>query len=220
MSTSAPEPTPGPVPDAPAPQSPPEAVPAPAAPPARPSATEPSSVEQLPDFAQKLIRDLRKEAADNRGAKTTAEQERQQLLDGIATALGIKSNDAPPDPQVLQQTLTEREGRIGALEGDVRARDLELAAWRAASTGGANAAALLDSRSFVTQLAKLDPAADDFTKQIDAAVKTALDANPTLRAAPTPTPGQAGIGVTGGGGTPIADMPARDLLRNSYGRSQ
>lgn len=213
MSTPAPEPTPAPAPAAPAPQTPPAAPLAPAAPPAQPPTTEPASIEQLPEFAQKVIRDLRKEAADNRGAKTAAEQERAQLLDGIAQALGIKKDDAPPDPQVLQQTLGEREGRIQSLEGDVRARDLELAAWRAAATGGANAAALLDSRSFVTQLAKLDPAADDFMTQLDAAVKKALDANQSLRAAPTPTAGQAGIGVAGGTGNPIADLSGRELLR-------
>src|SRR5207237_7591606 len=137
-------------------------------------------VEDLPDWAQRVIRDARKEAADNRGAKTAVEQERQQLLDGIAGALGLKKDDAPPDPQVLQQTLAEREGRIGSLENDVRVRDIELAAWRSASKQGANTPALLDSRSFLEQVAKLDPSTDDFTAQLDAAVKTALDQNPAL----------------------------------------
>jgi hypothetical protein len=184
--------------------------------------TEPGSVEELPEWAQKLIRDTRKEAGDHRTAKSAAEQQKtaaeakqQELLDGIAQALGLKKDDAPPDPAVLQRTLSERESRIGTLESDSRTKDVELAAWRSASRQGANALALLDSRSFLADVSRIDPAADDFGAQIDAAVKKALDANAALRANPLPTPGQAGIGVTGSG--PEANVkPGMGRLRQAY----
>ncbi len=182
----------------------PPAAPAPSAaatgdtPPATGQAPEPSKVEDLPEWAQRLIRDTRKEAGDQRTAKTAAEQKQQELLDGIAQALGVKKDDAPPDPAALQQTLSQREARIAAVEADSRAKDVELAAWRSASRQGANAVALLDSRSFLAEVGQLDPSANDFTAQLDAAVKKALEGNPVLRATPVPSPGQAGIGVTGG----------------------
>jgi hypothetical protein len=51
----------------PVPPAPPTGKPAPPAPPA--PANEPAKVEELPDWAQKLIRDTRKEAGDSRTAK-------------------------------------------------------------------------------------------------------------------------------------------------------
>lgn len=202
----------------PAPPVPPAGKPAPPAP-APPTGSDPAKVEDLPDWAQKLIRDTRKEAGDNRTAKTAAEQQRQDMLDGIAKALGLKTDDAPPDPAVLQQTVTQREEKISTLENDLRVRDVELAAFRSASQLGADAAALLDSRSFVTTLAALDPAADDFATQVEAAIKKAVDTNPKFRAASVPTPGAAGIGAAGAGGTPFADLDSRETLRLAYAQS-
>jgi hypothetical protein len=205
----------------PPPPSPPSPPGTPGTTPAPPpdAATPPARVEDLPDWAQREIRDARKEAGDNRAAKNTAVQERQAMLDGIAKALGLKAEDAPPDPAVLQQTVTQREERISALESDVRVRDVELTAFRSASQLGADAAALLDSRTFVAELARLDPAADDFAKQVEGAIKKAVDANPKFRAAPIPGPGVAGIGAVGAGGTPLADLDSRETLRLAYAQS-
>jgi hypothetical protein len=209
---------------APAPESAPAATTAPpvvtttatVATPDAPEASQvPQRVEELPEWAQKEIRKARQEAGDQRTAKNAAEQDRQAMLDGIAKALGIKPDDAPPDPAALQSTIAESQARIAALEADTRSRDVELAAWRAASKGGANAVALLDSRSFVADLAKLDPGADDFAAQVDVAVKAAVDANPALRANPIPAPGLAGIGASSSGPN-LADLDARDALRLAY----
>lgn len=175
----------------------------------------PTKIEDLPDWAQKLIRDTRTEAATNRTAKTAAEQKQQEVLDGIAQALGLKKDDAPADPAVLQQSLGEREQRITTLEADVRTKDVELAAWRSASQQNVNAVALLDSRSFLTEVAKLDPATDDFGTQLDAAVKKAVEANPALRATSVPTPGSVGIGVTGSNGD-ASVSPGLGRLRQAY----
>lgn len=213
------EPTPqaSETPAAPTSPNPASAVAAPPAPEPTPASPtpEPTKVEELPDWAQKLIRDTRNEAATNRTAKSEAEQRQQELLAGIAQALGLKKDEPPPDPAALQQTLSEREARIASVEADSRSKDVELAAWRAASEQGANAVALLDSRSFVAAVGQLDPSADDFQAQLDAAVKKALENNPALRATPVPTPGHAGIGVSGLGPAATA-QPGMDRVRQAY----
>lgn len=209
MTEPTPDPTPTPDP-APAPT---PAAPAPAAP-----ALEATKVEELPEWAQKVIRETRKEAADNRGLKTAAEQKQQELMGSIAQALGLKPDDTPPDPAALQQTLGEREGRIAALQSETQAKDVELAAWRAAARQNARAESLLDSRAFVAQIAKLDPAADDFTAQLDEAVKKAVESNPGFRLHLPATPGQVGLGVAGGPtGSDVA--PGMGRLRSAYATS-
>lgn len=180
-------------------------------------------VEDLPEGAQKMIRELREEAGTNRTKAKTAEQqaaaERQELIDGIARALNLKQDDAPPDPTALQQAVTERESRIGSLETRVREQDVELAAWRAATTAGANVTALLDSRSFVSAIAKLDPAGDDFAGHLDAAVKAALTANPTLRADRVLSAGAAGIGAVDSSQR-VEARPGIDRMRQAYAGQQ
>jgi soluble lytic murein transglycosylase-like protein len=179
----------------------------------KPERPAPTKVEDLPDWAQKQIRDARAEAAENRVGKTAAEQQQQQLLDNMAKALGLKQDDTPPDPAILQRTLSDRETRIGSLESDLQARDVELAAWRAASRQGANAVALMDSRSFVTDVGKLDPHADDFSSQLDAAVKAALESNPVLRIA------RGDIGQGPRTQTPVDPGPGMPRLRDAYASS-
>jgi hypothetical protein len=173
-------------------------------------------VEDLPDWAQKVIRDTRQEAAAQRTGKSQVEQERQAMLDGIAKALGIKADDAPPDPAKLQEMLAQRQSTIEQLETQTRERAVELEAFRAAAKAGADGARLLDSRSFLAEVGKLDPAAEDFTARLDGAVQTALTANPGLRLVQIPTPGQAGIGATGTGAPALGDMAAGELLSQAY----
>lgn len=182
-------------------------------------ATTPTRVEELPDWAQKELRKARQDAGDKRTALNAAEQRQQQMLDGIAQALGLKTDETPPDPAVLQQTVAQREERITALQSDLRVRDVELAAFRSASQLGADAAALLDSRAFVADLARLDPAADDFGTQVSTAIKKAVEANPRFQANPIPAPGAAGIGALGTGGAPLADLDSRETLRLAYAQS-
>jgi hypothetical protein len=138
-------------------------------------------VSSLPPWAQKLITDVRAEAATHRTGKTAAEQKQAELLEGIAKALGLKQ-DEPVDPAKLQQTVAEKDAIV-------RTQRVELAAWQAAARANANAAGLLDSRSFVEAVSKLDPDAQDFTAQLDAAVTAAITANPLLKAGQAPPRG-------------------------------
>lgn len=150
----------------------------------------PQRVEDLPDWAQKLIKDTRKESGDHRvkakdleSKLTEAEQTQQQRMDAIAKALGLKEDDSPPDPEQLTQQLTAAQEQAQAREAELRTLRVERAAEKAARTHGADVDTLLDSRSFAQKLADLDPTADDFAATVSDLVKTTVDSNPKYRVA-------------------------------------
>lgn len=132
------------------------------------------------DDALKVIADLRKENARNRtNAKETAANEaRQDIAQTIAKALGLQPDDSDdrPDPAEQVKTLTSQieETRTRAEQAA-----LELAVYRGAGTAGANPDALLDSRSFMTTIAQIDPAD---TEAVKTAITEAVQNNPNLRA--------------------------------------
>ena len=175
-----PEPNQDPQPTAPA-----QPDPKPAEKPAEPTAPEwDGKVESLPPAAQKLIRDLRKEDGDERVAKKT--------LDAIQKAL---NPDAKPeekaDPAQLVQQLSDKDDTIRKLTVE---RALDKAARRAGADEDLLDAVLARKGS----LKQLDPSDKDFTKKLDALVKTELDANPKLRAAQVA--GSSGADFNGGSG--------------------
>jgi len=141
-------------------------------------------VEDLPDWAQKVIRDLRDEAAGNRTGKNQAEQQHQQTLDKIATALGLKGDDTK-DPDKLAADLKDERDKT-------RRKTVELAVYRAAAQHDADPAALLDSRSFLDSLDDLDPNADDFGTRVGTRIADAVTKNSRLKIS--------GPGGTAGGG--------------------
>jgi hypothetical protein len=164
----------------------------PPAPPAPPA--EATSVEELPSWAQKLVRDTRAEAATNRAkakehadALAALQAKSQQQLDGIARALGLKPEEATPE-----QIMAERDAARAASEASsakAREASVELAVFRAAAAAQVNGNALLDSRSFVATLSGLDPAAPDFAQRVNDAITAAVEANPGWKlAAPAATP--------------------------------
>lgn len=149
----------------PAPQTPaaPAATPSPTEPQGTPPATPPAAgggqqVEDLPDWAQKIIKDARDDAAKTRvNAKTQAADEaRKAMAQDIAKALGITTDDTPTEEQLTPEQL--RDLLAGERTTAKMAR-VELAVYRTAQ-GGANfnAAALLDSRAFLDSIKDVDPA--------------------------------------------------------------
>lgn len=130
------------------------------------------SVDNLPQWAQNLVRELRDEAGDSRTKKNAAEKRAEELMSGIAAALGVKG-DEKKDPEKLTADLAQSAERVRTLE-------TELAVYKHAPAAGADPLALLDSRSFVDTLAGLDPAASDYATRITDKIKTALEANPRL----------------------------------------
>ncbi|MFJ6707021.1 MULTISPECIES: hypothetical protein [unclassified Streptomyces] len=140
-----------------------------------------------------------------------AAAERDQLraaLDAVNKALNPEGDEGEQDPAKLAAAVAERDKQLGDLSAQLRTAQVELAAYKAAGKEGARPDRLLNSRSFVDAVAKLDPAGDKFGEQLLAAIKTAVDADPDLyRASPAAPP-------RGGGefnGAPAGDRRAASL---------
>lgn len=145
---------------------------------------EPQSPEQqgqglenaTPEQLRQVITDLRAEnARDRTTARDNAAQEaRNGLVQELGKALGlVEDGDNTPDADKLTQQLTEQTNAA-------KQSQLELAVYKAASNPdlGADAAALLDSRSFLETVAELDPTKTD---DITSAIKEAVKDNPRLQ---------------------------------------
>ncbi len=175
------EPTPGAPATEPTPQT------APAQPAVTPEPAKPDKpaedLASLPDWAQKVIRDARAEAASTRttAKQTAAEQARTELTAQIAKALGL-DGDEPPDPEEL--TAQIEQAQAAAWRSGV-----ELQVFRGASALGADPAKLLDSLSFIDSLDDLvdvDPGTPDFAAQLQAKISAAIERNPTFKADQAP----------------------------------
>jgi hypothetical protein len=140
--------------------------------------------------AERLIANLRADLDKAKGKATEVEGKSKAQLDAIAKALGLKSD---ADPAELQKQLDARAS-------EARQARLELAVHRAARAAGADADALLDSRSFLAALADVDLASAGAADKVAEAVKAAVKANGKLAAAPA-APGKSGAEITGGAGT-------------------
>lgn len=164
------------------------------------------------DSTRAYIERLRGESAAGRTAKrdaetavqTAAEKAAADEREKIAKALGL--TDSPPDATQLAASVAEKDRDLASRDRTIKAQDRELAAWRAAQRAGVNAGALLDSRSFVAELAKLDPSKDDFGAQLDAAVKAAADANPHYRQTGQ-VPASGGADLNAGGSGVVVKKP-------------
>ncbi len=149
------------------------------------------SVDDLPDWAQKIVRDARKDAGDARVAgKTAAEQAQKELTEKLAVALGLKP-DAATDPAELAKQVT-------AAQTEARTNAVHLAVFQHATHHQADPAALLDSNSFMRTVAELDHKTADFATKVDAAIKDAVKNNPKLKA--VQAAGRSGAQFTGGSG--------------------
>ncbi|HEY8756543.1 MAG TPA: hypothetical protein VIN65_09385 [Candidatus Dormibacteraeota bacterium] len=160
----------------------------------------------MPEWAQKIIADTRTEAATYRTGKTAAETERdtsKAILDAINAA--ANPGAAPVDPAKLADQLTAA-GQAKTVA------EVQLAVFKAATTAGVNANSLLNRVDFTTTVKGLDPAAADFATQVEAAITTAVTADPSLKSGPV-VPGKSGGEVIGGGTQKQSDDPqqrARD----------
>jgi hypothetical protein len=150
---------------------------------------------------EKDLAHARAEAAKDRtNAKAKAAQDAvDDLTQKLGKALGLVKDDTPPDPVKLAEQITAQTTEIGDLKTANRSLTVELAVWAAADKAQAKASALLDSRAFLKAIRELDPADAGFGKALDAAIKTAVDGNPTtFRAAPQA--GRSGADLSGGTG--------------------
>ncbi|SDL14544.1 hypothetical protein SAMN05428985_11042 [Nocardioides sp. YR527] len=107
------------------------------------------------------LRAAEKAAADN-----------QSVLDALKKALNGDKDDAPADPKALAAEIEKQKADAAELR-------VSLAVHNLAAGAGANASALLDSKSFTSSISGLDPETD--AKKITAAIKTAVANNPAYR---------------------------------------
>jgi len=156
--------------------------------------TAPQRVEDLPDWAQKLIKDTRKESGDYRVKakehETAAEQakrEQQEFLDRIAKAAGFKDDDSAPDPDELAKQLTTAQQQAQEREDALQQLRTEREVEKHARTHKGDPTALLDSKDFERALGKLDRADKDFPSALEALVKESIEANPKYQVSPAPT---------------------------------
>jgi hypothetical protein len=170
----------------------------PAAPPTG-QAPAAEDVASLPPWAQKKLADANAEAAKARvtAKENAAKEERDRIL-------ALLSPDAaePLTPEQLQQQLAEARTQGTTAQQAAAAAAIELSVFRTAQRLGANADALLDSRTFCDGIDALDIDPSDtaaFTAAVTEKVNAALAANPALRAGPTA--GRSGGDMGGGGGS-------------------
>lgn len=183
--------------------------------PARPAAATDAGaqdVASLPDWAQNLVKDLRAEAGAARTtAKANAAQEaRDALVQDLGKALGlVKDGDTPPDPATLAAQLTEQQTAA-------RTAQVELAVYRAATTTGADPAALLDSRTFLDSVKDVDPAD---AAAITAAITKAITDNPRLKTVQAAS--KSGADLTGRTGETTSKTPKNlaDALASAYAQN-
>ena len=170
-----------------------------------PAATaEPESkdLSKLPQWAQTLINDTRKEAGDARiqAKEQAAEEARQQLANEIGKALGLVKGDEKVDPEKLAADL--QASQLETLQAK-----RELAVYRGASAAGGDPDALLDSNSFLRSIESVDPTD---TEKITAAIKEAVKNNSKLSMAPRA--GSKSGGDVGGSGERAINQEAFDKM--------
>ncbi|GAB2918653.1 hypothetical protein [Nonomuraea fastidiosa] len=193
-------------------------------------------VDQLPQWAQKLIRETRAEAAEFRSqlreAQKAAEQAKgpsaeeitQQVQADFAQRLGkalglIGEEQVELTPEQIIEQLTAERDMTAKERDEERARHrralLELVVHRTGLALGADPDALLDSRSFLKKVRDLDVDADDFVQQLREAIELAVNENPKFKAGSLagPPPRSGGEFAGGPGGRSPSSEPSIDDFR-------
>ncbi|MFD8839852.1 hypothetical protein [Streptomyces griseofuscus] len=157
---------------------------------------------------EKLVENLRGDVAAEKAKREAAEQKAQQdqadFMKKLAGIFGVDTGEEkPPTPEELAKQLDEARGETKESRDQARQTQVELAVYKSAGKHGGDPDALLDSRGFANAIAKLDPAADSFAADVEAAVKQAVEANPKL-AAKAPEPAKPQVPA---GGAPMSGAP-------------
>lgn len=168
-------------------------------------------IGSLPDWAQKIIKDTRAEAARHRTRAKDIEakqSETDQVIKRLGAALGFgDSEDETASAADLQKAIEERDTTIRQLKVDGALRDV---------TAKHNADYELTAALLARQgRLDLDPDADDFQAELDARVKEAVEKNGRLRAGQAPPRGGGDFNNNGGSGKRPASL--QDAIAGHYG---
>lgn len=157
------------------------AEPAPPTPPATPEPAPAAAPDETPEQRIAALQTALKAAnAEAQKARTTAKQNaadeaRKELAQQLGKALGLVE-DEPVDPTKLAEQLS-------AATAEAKQNAVALAVFHAAAGAGADATALLDSRSFMARLTDVDPTD---AAAVSTAIGDAVKANPAFAVAATP----------------------------------
>jgi hypothetical protein len=177
-------------------------------------------VEDLPDGAQRHIKELRDESAKGRKATQEANAKAADLetklngfIDGFSKVLGLTEDgqqQAAPDPEKLAAQLDE-------MAAGQREQAVRLAVWEKGHEHGANIPELMDSAAFLGDLKKLDPAGQDFPTELGRVITAAVERNPArfkaqpVQAAATPPVPSCGDFTGGTGGRSNTDIESMSV---------
>lgn len=131
------------------------------------------------------------------------------LLDTLRKALTGEGDATEADPAKVAQQLTTE---VDTLRTENTSLRHQVAVLAAAPDLGANAQALLDSKSFTNDLGALDASAEDYQDQVAAAITKALESNHSLRASQGPGRG----GAPGAGSAGDSTVTAEQFAAMDY----
>lgn len=178
----------------------PAATPSPQAQPGTAPASE--QVSDLPDWAQKVIKDARDDAAKARttAKSTAAEEARKAMAEDIGRALGIITDDTPPEDKLSPDEL---KSLLAGERTTAKGARVELAVFKAAQAGGNfNVTALLDSRQFLDSIKDVDP---NNAEALATKIAEAVTANPWLQSQSAPVV-PAPVAAAPGAPVPVAPV--------------
>ncbi len=196
------------------------------------SGKESEEFQSLPEWAQKRIRGLEKEAGDNRikaktatdkateSAKENAER-LQGFIDGFAKVMGltVEEDDKPQTLDAALAKLERSDAQLQQAADGHRQLEVKLAVWEQSARHSAVAHELMDSATFLAKIQSLDPKAEDFAAKLGDLIAAQVKENPSRFKVPTPKaatpPSSSGGEFTGGpGGRPNDAMSIQDHIRH------
>lgn len=163
-----------------------------AAPPAPAGTPAPADVTQTPEFKAAVAQ--AKADADAKARTGSKDAARNEVLDQIATALGIKPKEV--DPAAIGAELAKAREENASLK-------IQIAVGAAARSNGGDEDMVHAWLAHKGKLKGLDPAAADYSTKVEELVKAEIEANPKLKAAGPAvavTPGASGASSTSMGG--------------------
>lgn len=128
-----------------------------------------------PEKAARALENARNGEKTEKQKRQAAETAVKEMQTKLAELLGLEKDQKPDMDAVARELTVAKEEKKRYM--------IELAAYKASVKAGANPDALLDSRSFLSKVADLDPQSDTFDDDIAKAVSAAVEANPLLKGA-------------------------------------
>jgi hypothetical protein len=168
----------------------------------KPATDDKPTDDKAATFDAKYVEGLRQESAKHRVAAKSLKDEIDGLKSSLAKALGVGDDKA--DPAKLQEAITAKDAELRQLKVEGKVRGL-------AAKLSADADALLDSRSFVSSLADLDPSAATFEADLSVAMAAAIASNARLKIGGQAPP-RGGTEINGG--NTVKTTFSREQLRD------